>query len=100
MHLCDIALRNFRNYQEVFLEFDQGVNLIEGQNAQGKTNLLEAVAYLGSGKAFRTQKSAELVRLGADFADLEGKIYSQERNQTIRWVLFPASRPRQLTETE
>ena len=96
MHLCDLTLRNFRNYQEASLEFDPGVNLIEGQNAQGKTNLLEAIAYLGSGKAFRTQKSAELVRLGADFADLEGKMCSQERCQTIRWVLFPASRPRQL----
>ena len=96
MHLCDIELRDFRNYRQLNMEFDEGVNLIVGENAQGKTNLLEAIAYLGSGKGFRTQKSAELVRLGADFADLEGKMCSQERCQTIRWVLFPASRPRQL----
>ena len=96
MHLCEIILRDFRNYREASLEFDQGVNLIAGENAQGKTNLLEAIAYLGSGKSFRTQKSAELVRLGADFADLEGKLCSQERCQSIRWVLFPAARPRQL----
>ena len=37
-----------------------------------------------------------MVRFGADFAELEGEIFSQERNQTIRWVLFPASRPRML----
>lgn len=96
MHLCDIKLRDFRNYRELDLEFDPGVNLIEGENAQGKTNLLEAISYLGSGKGFRTQKSAELVRLGAEFADLEGKMCTQDRCQTIRWVLFPASRPRQL----
>ena len=96
MHLCDIHLRNFRNYEQLDLEFDSGVNLIVGENAQGKTNLLEAIAYLGSGKGFRTQKSAELVRLGTDFSDLEGKLCSQERCQSIRWVLFPASRPRQL----
>ena len=96
MHLCDIFLRDFRNYREASLEFDQGVNLIEGQNAQGKTNLLEAIAYLGSGKGFRTQKSAELVRLGAEFADISGQMCTQERCQSIRWVLFPASRPRQL----
>ena len=96
MHLCDISLRDFRNYEKLNLDFEPGVNLIVGENAQGKTNLLEAIGYLGSGKGFRTQKSAELVRLGADFADLEGKLCSQDRCQTIRWVLFPAARPRQL----
>jgi len=96
MNLNKISLRDFRNYRELFLEFDPGVNLLVGDNAQGKTNLLEAIAYLGSGKAFRTQKSAELVRLGAEFADLEGEVFSQEREQTLRWVLFPAARPRQL----
>ena len=96
MHLCDIKLRDFRNYENLALSFDEGVNLIVGDNAQGKTNLLEAVAYLGSGKSFRTQKSAELVRLGAEFGDLEGTMCTQERCQSIRWVLFPAARPRQL----
>lgn len=78
------------------MEFDPGVNLIVGDNAQGKTNLLEGVAYLGSGRAFRTQKSAELVRLGAEFAQLEGSVFSQERQQSLRWVIFPAARPRQV----
>ena len=96
MNLNNIELRNFRNYRHLNLDFDTGVNLIVGDNAQGKTNLLEAIIYMGCGKSFRTQKSAELVRLGADFADFEGSVYSQERDQTLRWVIFPASRPRQL----
>ena len=96
MNLNNISLRNFRSYENLSLDFDPGVNLIVGDNAQGKTNLLEAIAYLGAGKAFRTQKSAELVRLGADFAEIEGEVFSQERNQTLRWILFPAARPRQL----
>ena len=96
MNLNNIALQDFRNYQALQLDFDPGVNLIVGDNAQGKTNLLEAIAYLGSGKAFRTQRTAELVRLGADFAEITGDIFSQERQQSLRWVLFPAARPRQL----
>lgn len=96
MNLTDIKLNGFRNYEDLELEFEPGVNLIFGNNAQGKTNLLEAIAYLGSGKAFRTQKSMELVKLGADFADLEGNVFSQERKQSLRWVIFPAGRPRQL----
>ena len=76
--------------------FDAGVNLIVGDNAQGKTNLLEAIIYLGSGKSFRTQRSSELVRFGADFADISGSIFSQERLQQLRWVVFSAARPRQI----
>ena len=96
MNLTEIELRNFRNYDQLQLEIDPGVNLIVGDNAQGKTNLLEAIAYLGSGKSFRTVKTAELVKLGRDFADVSGNMCTQERCQSIRWVLFPAGRPRQL----
>ena len=96
MNLKELYLRDFRNYQQLQVEFEPGVNLIVGNNAQGKTNLLEAISYLGSGKSFRAQKNAEMIRFGADFAEIDGKIFSQERSQDIRWVLFSGSRPRQL----
>ena len=96
MKLNELKLRSFRNYGETAVAFDPGVNLIVGDNAQGKTNLLEAIAYLGSGKSFRAQKTAELVRFGGEFGEIEGKVFSQDREQTLRWVLFPGSRPRQL----
>ena len=96
MNLENIELHNFRNYRELQLEFAPGVNLLVGDNAQGKTNLLEAIGYLGSGKSFRTQKNSELVYLGQDFGEVKGSVNSQERVQELRWLLFSGQRPRQL----
>ena len=96
MKLESIQLQDFRNYGEISLSFDAGVNLIVGDNAQGKTNLLEAIGYLGSGKSFRAQKTGELIRFGADFAQLTGQVEAQGRQQSLRWVLFSGSRPRQI----
>ena len=96
MSLNKLKLQDFRNYVNLELEFSPAVNLIVGDNAQGKTNLLEAIAYLGSGKSFRAQRTGEMVRFGADFANIEGTVLAQDREQTLRWVLFTGSRPRQL----
>ena len=96
MRLNDLQLRNFRNYEQLDLSFEPGVNLILGNNAQGKTNLLEAISYAGSGKSFRAMKTAEMVRFGADFADIEAKVFAQGRDQELRYVLFNGSRPRQI----
>ena len=89
-------MRNFRNYEDEAFQFEPGVNLIVGNNAQGKTNLLEAISYIGSGKSFRAQKQSEMVRFGADFGDITGKVFSQNREQELRYVLFNGSRPRQI----
>ncbi len=96
MNLNNLKLRDFRNYESLDLDFDPGVNLIVGNNAQGKTNLLEAIAYAGSGKSFRAMKTGEMVRFGADFADIEANVCAQDRCQTLRFVLFSGSRPRQI----
>ena len=96
MKLNNLKLENFRNYASLSAEFDSGVNLLVGDNAQGKTNLLEAIGFLGSGRAFRAQKTAELVKIGENFAQIEGNVFSQEREQSLRWVLFPSQKPRQL----
>ena len=70
--------------------------MLIGDNAQGKTNLLEAIGYLGSGKSFRTQKGNELVALGAEFCQIEGEVYAQERAQSIKWTVFSGHNPRRL----
>ena len=96
MRINKLSIRGFRNYEELQADFVPGVNLILGDNAQGKTNLLEAIFYLSTGHGFRTRKEAELLKFGAEFADLEAEIFSQEREQTLRAVLFPGRKPRQL----
>ena len=96
MNLTNLQLRDFRNYETLDLDFEPGVNLIVGNNAQGKTNLLEAICYAGSGKSFRALKTGEMIRFGADFAEIEAKVCAQERSQSLRFVLFQGSRPRQI----
>ena len=76
-----IVISDFRNIQLQELEFSPNVNCISGNNGEGKTNLLEAVICLSQGKSPRTRSDRELIRFGADFADLEGSIYSQQRQQ-------------------
>ena len=96
MRIISLSLNGFRNYESFRCEFDPGVNLILGQNAQGKTNLLEAICYLSRGSAFRTRKEAELIHFGAEFAELSAAVESYQREQILRTVMFSGRRPRQL----
>jgi DNA replication and repair protein RecF len=70
--LQKLALSNFRNYAQLDLEPAAGLNVFVGANAQGKSNLLEAIAMLGTGKSFRTSRDAELVRDGVELAVVGG----------------------------
>ncbi|MDY2720172.1 MAG: DNA replication/repair protein RecF [Candidatus Faecousia sp.] len=96
MRIEALHLTGFRNYRAFYSEFSPSVNLICGDNAQGKTNLLESICYLSQTHSFRTRKELELVRFGADYADMEAKIFSDGREQILRAVLFSGKRPRQL----
>ena len=75
VRLTRIALSNVRNYQTLELEPAPGVNLFVGANAQGKTNLLEAIAMLGTGKSFRTTRECEMIREGESLATLGAKAH-------------------------
>ncbi len=96
MKLNKLELYGFRNYDHLVVEPDAQVNLILGDNAQGKTNLLEAIVYLSTGRAFRTRKEEELIAFDHDFADLNAVLTSQDREQTLRAVLFRGRKRRQL----
>ena len=61
MNIEKLELKNFRNYKNLNISFDEGVNLILGDNAQGKTNLIEALYITSMGKSFRTKNDRELI---------------------------------------
>jgi len=67
-----LSLANFRNYASLDWEPAGGLNLILGANAQGKSNLLEAIALLATGKSFRAARESELIRAGAGLASVAG----------------------------
>ncbi|MEA4947903.1 MAG: DNA replication/repair protein RecF [Oscillospiraceae bacterium] len=92
MNLEKIALNGFRNYDWETAEFSPGTNVIFGANAQGKTNLLEAVYLLAMGRSFRTRFDRELVGFGYDSAEILAEVFSHDRQQTVKLALRPGVR--------
>ena len=84
MRINELSLSGFRNYRRQSLTFDPDCNVIYGENAQGKTNLLEAVVYLSCGKSPRTHADRELIGFDAPGAVLEGRILSRDRDFVTR----------------
>lgn len=73
MYIKEIELKNFRNYEELHLEFNENVNFIIGNNAQGKTNLLEGIYLSSIGKSFRTSRDNEMIGFNKDFCRVKVK---------------------------
>ncbi len=71
MHIKEINLKNFRNYEDLHLEFNENVNFIIGNNAQGKTNLLEGIFMSSIGKSFRTSKDHDMIGFNKDFCKIK-----------------------------
>lgn len=86
MYIKSIAIKNYRNYEIMKLEFDQKLNIIIGDNAQGKTNLLEAIYVSGFGKSFRTAKDSDLVSFGKEIANV--KIELQKDNGLLEIIEY------------
>ena len=91
MRIDALELDFFRNYVHLSAEFDPNVNVIYGDNAQGKTNLLEAVAYL-SGLSHRARYDRELIQFGVDHAFLKGNVFSRERDFVLEAELHRGAR--------
>lgn len=78
-----INLSNFRNYKNATAVFSEGVNIISGENAQGKTNLLESVYLLSIGRSMRTPRDKELIMWGESEAKLKAEAKKREGGYTV-----------------
>ena len=79
MFIKEIKLENFRNYDYEYIEFNNKTNIIFGDNAQGKTNILEAIFISSLGKSFRTNKEKELIKENKNIANVEINFFKNIR---------------------
>ncbi|AXJ49947.1 DNA replication/repair protein RecF [Staphylococcus aureus] len=94
MKLNTLQLENYRNYDEVTLKCHPDVNILIGENAQGKTNLLESIYTLALAKSHRTSNDKELIRFNADYAKIEGEL--SYRHGTMPLTMFITKKGKQV----
>lgn len=86
MFLGNITFRNFRNYESLHLQFSTGVNLITGENAQGKTNILEGIYFLSTVKSHRTNRDDELIQQEKEWFYLKGQVSSRNLSTVVEII--------------
>ncbi len=85
MKVKEIALRNFRSFERFSCEFSEGTNIIFGENAAGKTNILEGIFVFATAKSFRGSKESEMIRFGEN--NCESEILYEDRYSANRLKL-------------
>ena len=83
MQITSLDLDNFRNYERLHLDFEPGITLIYGENAQGKTNLLEAISMLSGSGSHRGSKDREMIRFGCEESHLKMMVLKDEAELRI-----------------
>ncbi len=88
MYCKKISAKDFRNIEECEVGFCEGVNILEGRNAQGKTNLLEAIFYTSSGRSFRGAHNPEMISMGKSAAEIRVDYRDSKRDGNIKVTLY------------
>lgn len=83
MFIEKLALNNFRNYSEEEISFSEGINILYGDNAQGKTNILEAIYMTATTKSHRGNKDKEIIRFGCEEAHIRADINKNDIKHRI-----------------
>jgi DNA replication and repair protein RecF len=89
MIIKTVKLRNFRNYKYSEFEFNKGLNFITGNNAQGKTNLLESLVYLSITRSHRILDDKKLIKDGEMFADIKCSFIDEDKMKDIETIIHP-----------
>ena len=84
MKLSELTVKSYRNLEDNKFEFSSGINYIYGNNAQGKTNLLEAIWMLTGTRSFRGSKDFQLIKFNKECASLTGNSMLEGRSQEIK----------------
>ena len=87
MRVISFEAEHFRNLQSIRVEPCDGINIICGENGQGKTNLLEGIGLMNGARSFRRARSEQLIRQGQDFAKLSMAFFSEDREQEAKIVI-------------
>lgn len=87
LYIKRINLKNFRNYESLDIEIGEGVNIFYGQNAQGKTNIIEAIYTASTGKSHRTQRDTELIRWNSEDSKVKIDFYKDKDEKSIEIYL-------------
>jgi DNA replication and repair protein RecF len=90
MYIKALFLKNYRNYGDYHTDLNEGVNLIIGKNAVGKTNLLESIYFLENGRSHRTSNYKELIQWNAEFSVIKAAVNRIERDLTIEATILGA----------
>ena len=84
MFIEKIELENYRNYNKQEIIFNKDINIIYGNNAQGKTNIIESIFLCAYGKSFRTKKDTELIQFGKEKAEVNIYYQKEDRKGKIK----------------
>ncbi|OIK13857.1 DNA replication/repair protein RecF [Bacillus sp. MUM 116] len=87
MYIEQLALKNYRNYETLSIDFENKVNVILGENAQGKTNVMESIYVLAMAKSHRTSNDKDLIRWDQEYAKIEGRIQKQHSSLPLQLVI-------------
>ena len=100
MQIKKLFLKNFRNYEDEIFEFSDGLNVLFGKNAQGKTNCAEAVFYLCTGASLRIRHDKQLIKMGADSAHICAEAKNRYGNVTIAAEIYENKRELRVNGTK